>query len=506
MLNYILQSIPWDKDLPHRSKMIDLYTRVYDGTLYNHLKYFYFQERQEGQGGSYIKINQRQPSVKTRFCKLVTDNSVSLLFGSEHFPSLVCEDEVLRDDLENIIKEYKINKIMSRSATIGSTGSVIIFVRVFDGIFRFEPRNTKNIFPIFDDVIEDKLTGVVERYKVKGSALIEQGYKNVEYPNKHYWFKREWDENSEIYYLPSCCEDKEESYIVDKKRSKEHNFGFVPAIWIKNLPRITDSDEHGNIVDGACTFEPGIDTNIEIDYQLSQAGRALKYSSDPLLVLKLEDEMSLMQTNGIDSGDGTGGTVLPRSANNVLTLNEKDEAKLLEISGDACKAVREYVRDLREYMMEAIGGNKAHADKVNASQSGRAMQAMNQSLIWLTDHLRISYGECGLLKLINMIMDITNVPGYGIKLNGKLLSKLTSSESISLKWPPWYPDTPSDKMQNASALKTLSDAAIISKETSTKSIADNYGIEDHEEEQKRIDVDLQKIADAQPELKQIQNI
>src|SRR5579872_5256103 len=154
MLNHIFNTIQWDKDLPYRSKMIDLYTRVYNGTLYNHLEFMYFTERRGGATGAYIPINKRQPSVKTRFCKIVADNSVSLLFGSDHFPKVTCEDEKLRQNLEDIINEYKINKIMARAATIGSTGSVIIFVRVFKGVLRIEPKNTRNISPIFDPIIE----------------------------------------------------------------------------------------------------------------------------------------------------------------------------------------------------------------------------------------------------------------------------------------------------------------------------------------------------------------
>ena len=56
--------------------------------------------------------------------------------------------------------------------------------------------------------------------------------------------------------------------------------GFVPMVWIRNLPSGTDD------VDGECTFEAAISTIMEMDYQLSQAGRGLKYASDPTLLIK----------------------------------------------------------------------------------------------------------------------------------------------------------------------------------------------------------------------------
>jgi hypothetical protein len=64
--------------------------------------------------------------------------------------------------------------------------------------------------------------------------------------------------------------------LRDDDRSMSHRLGFVPMVWIRNLPG-------GRGVDGACTFRAAIETGIEIDYQLSQAGRGLKYSSDPTL-------------------------------------------------------------------------------------------------------------------------------------------------------------------------------------------------------------------------------
>jgi hypothetical protein len=240
---------------------------------------------------------------------------------------------------------------------------------------------------------------------------------------------------------------------------------------------------------------------------MSQVGRALKYSADPLLVLKLEDDMTLQQ-NMIQVGDSIGGSSrkLARSANNALLLNKDDEAKLLEISGDACKAVLEYVRFSRELLLETIHGNRSNADRVNAAQSGKAMKAMNQALIWLTDHLRVSYGEGGLLMLIQMIIDISNTTGYSILLDGKQLSNLNKKAKISLDWPAWYPDTPEDKVQEANAIKTNIDAGVLSPQTGTKNIAPNYSIENIEEELKEIEQHKKELAAQNPKLSQVQNI
>jgi len=70
---------------------------------------------------------------------------------------------------------------------------------------------------------------------------------------------------------------------IDLNRTVSHGLGFVPVVWIRNLPGYSST---GDPNDGMCTFRAAIDTQIEIDYQLSQAGRGLKYSSDPTLLLK----------------------------------------------------------------------------------------------------------------------------------------------------------------------------------------------------------------------------
>ncbi len=142
----------------------------------------------------------------------------------------------------------------------------------------------------------------------------------------------------------------------------KHGLGFVPMVWIRNLPGPSST---GDAADGACTFRTAIETQIEIDYQLSQAGRGLKYSSDPTLLIK--------EPASTDSE-------IVKGAGNALVVSEKGDAKLLEIGGTASAAVIEYVRTLRELALESVHGNRANADRLTAAQSGRALELMNQGL------------------------------------------------------------------------------------------------------------------------------
>jgi hypothetical protein len=219
----------------------------------------------------------------------------------------------------------------------------------------------------------------------------------------------------------------------------------------------------------SCSYR---ETQIEIEYQLSQAGRGLKYSSDPTLLIK---------------EPATTDSEIVKGAGNALVVSEKGDAKLLEIGGTASAAVIDYVRVLREMALESVHGNRASADRLTAAQSGRALELLNQGLIWLADNLRISYGEGALLQLAGMILQATRL--YPLNVMGAQVFDLDPTARLSLKWPRWYAPTSDDRQKDAQTLSTLAAAGLISREAAVKSIADTYDIEDVPAELARIAAD-----------------
>ena len=259
----------------------------------------------------------------------------------------------------------------------------------------------------------------------------------------------------------------------DAERSVAHNLGFVPIIWIRNLPG-------GDAIDGASTMpNEAVDTNIEIDYQLSQAGRGLKYSSDPTLLLK-EPAMG-------DNGE------LIKGGGNAIVVSADGDAKMLEINGTAVEAVINYVRLLRELTVESMHGNRSNAEKQAAAPSGKALELMNQALIWLADKLRISYGEVGLLELVNMIAAAHAKVPLKFK-TGETIPEFNKTKAISLRWPAWYSPTMQDMLDQAQAMQTLITAGILSRETAIKVISSQYDIEDAAAEKALADADMQAAA------------
>ena len=79
MFETICNLIPRDPAYPARARTLDILKRVLDGRLYDVLPYQFHEER--GAGGEYIPLRSRRPSVRYALCRIVVEDSVSLLFS-----------------------------------------------------------------------------------------------------------------------------------------------------------------------------------------------------------------------------------------------------------------------------------------------------------------------------------------------------------------------------------------------------------------------------------------
>jgi hypothetical protein len=454
MFETICALMPRDLDYPPRTRTLAILGKVLDGTLYDVLPYQFHEER--GAGGEYIPLRQRRPSVRYNLARIVVEDSVSLLFSEGHFPTVDCAEPTVRDFLNSVAKECRLNQVMIEAALRGSVGSSAILLRILEGRLYFEVLDTAYLTPVWNPKAPDTLVRVIEKYKVHGATLAATGYQIAD-PENDYWFQRCWDSMAETWFQPWPT-DVDTSPVVDEARTTAHGLGFVPVVWVRNLPGPSAT---GDANDGASTFRPAVETQIEIDYQLSQAGRGLKYSSDPTLLIK---------------EPATSDTEIVKGAGNALVVSEKGDAKLLEIGGTAASAVLDYVRSLRELALESIHGNRASADRLTAAQSGRALELLNQGLIWLADNLRVSYGEGALLSLCRMILRAAALAP--VRVGGKDISIASPLVPLGLIWPRWYPLSADDRQKDAQTITALVKAGQLSRETAMKAIAGVYDIQD----------------------------
>jgi hypothetical protein len=458
----ICDKVPADRDLPARARDLDILQRILNNVFYDVLPYEFHDERTDG--GEYIPLRLRRPSVRYALARVVVEDSVALLFSEGHFPTIESPDRAVRDVAAVLARTTRLNSVMTEAALRGAVGSVAILLRVLRRRPFLQVMETNYLTPVWDRNAPDTLVAVTERYKVAGATLSSEGY-DIADPDGLYWFMRRWDCEWETWFMPLPV-GADIAPTEDLSRSVRHGLGFVPIVWIRNLPG-------GQGVDGACTFKAAIDTSIEIDYQLSQAGRGLKYSSDPTLLIK--------EPAGLDGK-------MVRGAADALVVSEKGDAKLLEIGGTASQAVIDYVRVLRELALESVHGNRVDASRLSTPASGRSLQLMNQGLLWLTDNLRISYGEGGMLAVAEMMLRVhTKMP---LSVAGVELPALQQQAALSLRWPDWYPADSIDRQRDAQTVSGLVSAGQLSLETGLQILAPTYDIADVAAELARIKAEV----------------
>src|ERR1700712_5969222 len=128
MFDTLCDLVARDNDYPERVQKLTILNRVLDGTLYDVLPYHFHEERSEA--GEYIPLRQRRPSVRYPLCRIVVEDSVSLLFSEGHFPTIDSSNPTVRSIFANIIKEARLNLVMTEAAMRGATGSVALILRV----------------------------------------------------------------------------------------------------------------------------------------------------------------------------------------------------------------------------------------------------------------------------------------------------------------------------------------------------------------------------------------
>jgi hypothetical protein len=464
-----------DTDYPDRYYNLMLHKKILDGTLYDCFDYGYHEEYIGLNDSEYVPIANRAPCLNQglNLLRSVVEQSVSFLFGEDRFPSFMIDDDDTKKFVDDAVRDLKLVLVFQDAATRGAAGSVAIhawiskndrlFVKVHDTIF---------LTPFFDMDEPDTLIRIVEKKKVMGSDL--RNLANPPYQiaddelNTIFWFMREWDDKDETWYLPWKVDSKPDFVPQkDDTRSVSHNLGFVPWIWIKNLAGLD------NEIDGKCTFEPGIEGAVQIDYALSLADKALKYNCDPLIVWKTRRPNELID--------------FTRGAGNFFTVGAQDDVSILETTGKAAAATLEVVNEMKDEVLASIHGCRADPSKLAISNSSVAQRMLYLPMVGLASHLRISYGLNGIVPLIKMLMQMANKKS--VKILGKRFGKIDSTADVNLVWQDFFPPTPFDVQLQAQSLQIAVTGGFMSKQTAAENMRKYIDVDDIDAEMQRIEND-----------------
>ena len=411
----------------------------------------------------YIPVRDRKPRMQFAFARLLASRLAAKLVGSRTFPRIQVEDDPDTEDFFRVIKRQSMATAMLvepiRRTLIA--GSSFVRFQIVNGQYKMEHYLSKWCYPLFD------AGGSLESIEIKYIYSDEQDLDEKGQP-KRKWFKLQLGKFTDILFDNPEAKDDDSEPEFKIVATADHNFGFVQGEWFRTtlVP---------NSVDGDSLIEPVLSFIDELNYSLSQSSQAVEYNQDPQLVINELDEEEL--------------DTLIRSSQKAWNLGKQGKAEFLEagMSGvEAAEKLRDKVRlnisDITRVLL--LDPEKM----IGQAQSGEALKVLYGPMLELIEELRpmIEKSLISLflkMALATLLFDkrggdvpITIPPGY-----------VPQSLNITLSWPEIFPPTLDDIQKKVSIASSASNANLISRETMTRWLSKEFGIEDIEEE-------LQKIA------------
>lgn len=481
-----------------RYKRLDAYERLLNGTIYEHLLYPFDMEVDSSK--KYVSLLKRRPSVRYGLPKIIVNQHASMTFGEQHFPHVRCihpkdseqtdEQKATEEACQALIRTLKLAAIMQEAIRKGSIGSAALIAKIRDnGMPAIEVVAGKEAKPeIIDEIDYENIPALNRIWDIDGEALSDFGYEvKKEDLQKTFWLRIHIDKTDWTWYKPltdkqySRLGEKDENNVViawqeDDDRSGAHGFtDRAPAIWLRNFTVGSDA------LDGVCTFEgPVADDCVAIDYLLSQSGRGLRYSMDPLLVIKM-GEMGLASLD-LARGQTSSGDI-PKTTGILPLTGGDSDAKLLEISGGGFDAAQEFFKKLRELTLETCGGIITGQETKEGPQSGRAIELHHVLATFFTEQLRVCYGDAGLIPLLNLLLVALQSGAIDLQ-DGEDWSGIDLKTPLSLSWPQWRLPTGADLLAEITALQLVAGGsatapvALFAPDLASRLAAQKYDIDD----------------------------
>lgn len=434
----------WRDDKLHKLQM------YFDGTQYDALAPW-----NQEPTGDYIPIHRRKPLINYRFVKRMASTLASFMYGVRRFPQIKIEqDPDTEQYLKVLLRITRLQPMLVKAfSQVATQGSAFLRFRVSQNKFLFEVFEAQYCYPVLDEA------GDID------SIVIKYTYKD-EIDKKEKWAKIELTKNVDILYNnPEFKENSEPDFEeIDRV---EHNLGFVQGEWIRTLEQPQKIDGVSLVADVLCFVD-------ELNYKLSQCSQAIKYNIDPQLVLRglNEDEISS----------------LIKSSAKGWNLGREGEASFLESNLSSVTTAIEFVDKVKTNIMQITRILLMDPEKINAqAMSGRALEIMHAPLVELIDELRPQQEK----HLVNLLLKMAVVNmSLATQLGQSPISippgYTPQSFDMLIEWPAVFPQTIVDLGEKLRVAQTAASAQIISRETLTRWLAKDFGIEDIELELERI--------------------
>ncbi|MFO0610787.1 MAG: phage portal protein [Polyangiales bacterium] len=467
-----------------RARELEEYERLYQGRQYENRGLS--DPWDKAPPGRRVPLRSQRPSVQYDLPRPIVDRPTALLFGEGRFPELLFEPsrppppegEGEGADSAHEAAEAKVAEVNAWLAAVVDEGglpqvaltwarqgarlsSACLTWSVVDGEFEFEAHATRHCTPTFHPRRRGELVRLEKRYKHRvATEEVRDGARVV--VEVDYWHREVWDERSHVVFHDERVTEREPTWReLDRA---EHDLGFVPGVWVKNL----DDGEPGR-VDGLSLLDGIADVVEDIDRTLSQKSRAVRYNQEPERVyfgLREEDK------NRVEAAGGGSSRALPPK-------KDGGDATLLELKGDGQRVAEEHVVAQRGRALEVTRVTMPDPERLlAASRSGAALRILFAPTLELVGELRQTYGR-GLRRVFGQILRAAR---------GGLLARLGALRTpppasipegkIALLWGDYFDPTPQDLLQIAQTMQALRAAGAVDRETMVRWLASYLGVRD----------------------------
>ncbi len=441
-----------------RDFCLEEYDAYFESRQYDHLTPW---ENSTGATGGYVPISERSPKLKYPFGKLLCTRLTSRLVGDDVFPSFTVEDdpdttEYLRYIMKASWLKSRIQMPIIRNLAAGS-----VFVRFYisEGQFVVEHYLSKYCYPTLS------AAGVLKAMTIKYVYCDEEDKDEKGNPKKK-WFKMDLGEYADVLYdNPEFKADEDPVFFPISQ--VDHNMGFVQGEWFRTA-------ELQKTPDGYSLLHDIRDFIDDFSYSLSQSSMAVSYNQDPQLWFKNMDQEELDN--------------LIRSSTKSWNLGRDGETGFLESGMNGVTTAMELRDKMRTSIVDVTRIVLMDPEKMAASaQSGKALEILHGPMVELVKELRPMV-EKGLQSLIlKMAMANLLLAQRGEPVPVQIPQGYSPlSLNITVTWPPVFPMTMADLKEKVSVVQAATSSNLISRETGTRYIAKDFGVED-------IEVELQKV-------------
>lgn len=460
-----------------RSRSFDRASKYYWGRQYDHLEPWDTDDE--------VKLRDKQPAVRVRLTKQVVDTVTAHLFGEGRAPQWKIdampgelEDgetenaEGLRDanaSLQEVVRASSLDDQLNELGRLaGLNGTVGIAFHLVDGRLDTEVLRLSDATPTFGR--DDRARAIERGIDFDDLLELDEYWRSFEVDTvtgeeRELWWRRRWELDRTVEFEPIDVSEIDTldgealaqlEWVEDDEATVVHELGFVPVEWIKMLEVTNDIDGPPLVDEAEYALED------EVNYTLSQMGRAIRYNGEPKVVFTDVDNINRDAVKV-----GSQHTWLVQSN---PTKNSPAGVEMLELSGEGQRVGFEYVEKLRKVLHEIARVVVHDPEQWAGTLSGTALKLMLAPMVALINDVRPQF-EKRLSRLLS-----------------KMLRALGEGEfTVSATWPPIVESTPVDLIQIVTSVQQAFEGGLITKRTAVSHLAAHFGIDDVDQYLEQLD-------------------